>query len=128
MITDRYIKLIDKLSSKTQEKKVIWQRSSSQDEFKLELEKGAITIGKYEGDFNNAPEVFINIYNDRGDRIDVISINGSDKHFEYINEFYSSIRRSYYKVDETIDSIFNELESDKTLGAPEISEDDDLPF
>lgn len=128
MIPDKYIELIEKLSSKTAQKMIVWQKTSSGGEFKLQLAVGTLTVNKYDGDFNNKPSIIVNIYNDKGDRVDVIDIEDSMKEFGLADDFYASVRRSYYKVDETIKGFFDELDTDKIIGFGEKEEEDDLPF
>ncbi|HWZ22025.1 MAG TPA: hypothetical protein VNW06_05190, partial [Cytophagaceae bacterium] len=104
MISDKYKELIERLSLKTEQKQIIWQKSSRDGEFKLQLGGGTLTVGKFEGDYNYKPSISIIIYNDRGDKIDAIDVEDSMHDYLLVDEFYSSIRRSYFKVDETIES------------------------
>jgi hypothetical protein len=129
MISPKYLELVEKLSSRTEERKIIWQKSSSSGEFKLQLASGTLTIVRYEGDYNNRPFIVINIYNDRGDKIDVIEAEDSTQEFNALEQLYSFVRRSYYRVDETIDSFFDELSTDKIIGVEgKEEEEEDLPF
>ncbi|MBS7563579.1 hypothetical protein KHS38_04095 [Mucilaginibacter sp. Bleaf8] len=129
MLSEKYIGLIKKLFEKTKSKAAIWQKSSTQGQFQLQLSSGIVTVSKYDGDYNNNPAVFISIYNASGDRIDTLNVESDDHEFVLANELYSMVRRSYYKVDETIDGFFDELNSDKVIGETSSAPDDeDLPF
>ncbi len=48
MISSNIKILIDKLKTKTELGQAIWSKTSSDTEFKLELQKGAITIDNWE--------------------------------------------------------------------------------
>jgi hypothetical protein len=128
MISEQYTELINKLLSKTIEKKIQWQKSSSQGEFKLQLTIGTLTINKYDESYNNSAVVTINIYNNSGDKIDTLYVEDSAPEYKLLDSFYSSIRRSYYRVDETIQGFFSELDTDKIIGMEGAPEEDDLPF
>ena len=127
MIPDNFKLLIEKLKAKTSRKEAIWSKTSRDNEFKLDLGKGAITIDNYSDD-DGLNYVDMVVINDRGDIIDRIWFSRKNL-FDYdeLVELHNMARRAYYKVDETFKSIFKELDSDKTLGIAE-PKDDDLPF
>ncbi len=129
MIPDNFKQLIAKLLDKTQKKEVIWQKTSRQDEYKLELASGALTIDKWSPDNKYNMSIDIAIYNDRGDRIDRIAASEDEEHedFKLLDEFHTEVRRAYYKVDETFKGIFDELEKDGSIGKTE-TPSTDLPF
>lgn len=127
MIPENFKILVDKLKEKTTKKEAIWSKTSRDDEFKLDLGKGAITVDRWNGEDPDEQFVDIAVINDRGDRIDSIYFMSSEKEdFKYLVELHSLAKRAYYKVDETFKSIFKELDSDKTIGTEK--KPDDLPF
>ncbi|WP_449438808.1 hypothetical protein [Pedobacter steynii] len=126
MIPDNFKTLIEKLTEKTSRKEIIWTKTSRDDEFKLALEKGAITIDRWNSDELNEQLVDMTVLNEDGDRIDYISFSYSEKDdFKSLADLHSLAKRAYYKVDETFKSIFKELDSNKTIGR---EEETDLPF
>lgn len=127
MIPENFKILIDKLKEKTTRKEAIWSKTSRNDEFKLDLGKGAITVDRWLNEDTGEQLVDIAVINDRGDRIDSIYFNSTEKEdYKYLIELHSLAKRAYYKVDETFKSIFKELDSDKTIGTEK--KPDDLPF
>ncbi len=123
MIPNNYQKLIDKLIDKTQRNQAIWDKTSRENEYKLELGKGSITVDNWEHEFEM--HVDINLRNDRGDIVDSISRTKGTVDYDSIMQLHTVAKKSFYKVDETIDSIFKELDSDKIIGK---RGSDDLPF
>lgn len=135
MIQNKLKTLVDLLYDKTVKREVIWQKTSNDAEFKLALKSGALTIDKWEHDYNNYIEVVL--YNDNGDKIDVFQ--GTDNNneeieiFKFLDNFHQEVRRAHYKVDETIDGFLDEIRSEGVIGKqqeiiPLPPEEDDLPF
>lgn len=135
MINDKLNKLLNLLTDKTKKKEAIWNKASGNNQFKLKLpENIAVTISYYEGDYNNPESYTIVIYNSNGDAIQRYSTDEhtSPEDFELISSFHQVASDSYYKVDETFDSLIRSIESTDTIGMIENpkNEDiaDDLPF
>ncbi|OQP44881.1 hypothetical protein A4H97_11020 [Niastella yeongjuensis] len=130
MIPENYKALIVKLKQKTLNKETIWSKTSRNEEYKLVLDKGAITIDKWDSD--SVSYIDISIINDRGDVIDRIQVSDGEELNDYnlLSELHAAAKRAYYKVDETIKSIFIELDSSKIIGKENAPSDDvdDLPF
>lgn len=130
MTQNKIIILIERLLERTLDKQVVWQKWSGTDEYKLDLKSGAITVDKWNHDYQLYAEVVL--YNNNGDKIDVLSANDSDnqENFELISNFHSEIRRSHYKVDETIDGLLDEIGLPGIIGKEQEKkqEEDDLPF
>jgi hypothetical protein len=121
MIPDNFKTLIKKLSLKTLNKEAIWTTTSRENEFKLNFVKGAITISRFEYEFENS--ISIAIFNENGDKVENLLISDISKEdFSNLSELYSIITRNYFKVDETYKLIFNELDSNDIIGS------DGLPF
>ena len=127
MIPDNIKTLIEKLKNKTIAKQTIWSKTSRENEFKLELSKGSITIDNWEDEVGMLIDFVIR--NESGDVIERIAFNSNDEYIDYkfILELYTLVKREYYKVEETIKTIFDELDSDKKIGK-EHRPEDDLPF
>lgn len=129
MIPNNFKNLIEKLLNKTQKREVIWQKSSREDEYKLDLDSGALTVDKWSPENKFNMSIDIAIYNDRGDRIDRIEVHSEENpdDFKLLDEFHSEVRRTYYKVDETFKGILTELDKEGAIGKEEKTSDD-LPF
>lgn len=129
MVPDNFKTLVEKLKEKTVKQEAIWSKTSRDEEFKLDLEKGAITVDRWLNEETGEQLVDIAVINDRGDRIDSIYFSQADKDdYKYLIELHTMAKRAYYKVDETFKSIFKELDSDKTIGKEKKVDNDDLPF
>ncbi|ARS36767.1 hypothetical protein [Pontibacter actiniarum] len=128
-MTDKFKDLVERLLKKTEAKTAIWAKSSLANEFKLVLSKGAITTDSWHDSNTGEDLVDLRILNENGDIVEDITFNKSEYPNGYgmLQQLHSAARRSYYKVDETIDSIFKELDSDKTIGK-RADESSDLPF
>jgi hypothetical protein len=126
MIPGNIETLIKAVIDKTSSKKAIWGKTSRPNEFKLHFEKGAVTTDYWVDE--NGEIIDFGIYNAFGDRIDnYYALKGSTE-YELLYELHSCAKRNFYKVDETISSIFSEVKSDKNIGKREVENLDDLPF
>ena len=125
MVPDNFKTLVDKLKEKTTKKEAIWSKTSQDNEFKLDLGRGAITVDHWGNEFGQY--VDMSVINEDGDIVDSIRFHeGEINEYKYLIELHSLAKRAYYKVDETFKAIFKELDSDKTIGVERNS--DDLPF
>ncbi|MFH6963576.1 hypothetical protein ACHRVK_14370 [Flavobacterium plurextorum] len=124
MISDNIKILIGKLKTKIEANQAIWSRTSRDTEFKLELQKGAITVDSWE-DSTLGSVVDLAIFNENGDIVDSVAaqINEDPEDYKVLLEIYELAKKSYFKVDETLKTIFDELDSPKTVG-----KDNRLPF
>ena len=124
MIPDHFKILIDKLKIKANNKKTVWSKTSRETEFKLNLQNVAIVVDKWVHEGVNY--VDITIWNDDGIVIDQLRFSEADAEgFLLLSEIYALASRSYFKVEETFDIIFKELDGDGVIG---LKADDELPF
>ncbi|MCJ8290466.1 MAG: hypothetical protein HRT58_12435 [Crocinitomicaceae bacterium] len=128
-IPEKIVSLIKALTEKTLSKNAIWSKSSQNNEFKLFLEKGAVTTAYLDNTYGN-DSVDFSIYNVHGDRIDGYNAVRTDPNFAILLDLYNSAKREFYKVDETITSLFDQVRNDGEIGKRLVdeAEDDDLPF
>lgn len=127
MIEQELKYLIQKLIEKTASKNAIWTRTSRDNEFKLELQNGAVTVDSW---FNNISSADFAIINQNGDIIQRVVLNDDDADYQLLIELHELAKRAYFKVDDTIRSIFIELEQKKIVGKEDKTprKSDDLPF
>ncbi|MEC7770837.1 MAG: hypothetical protein VX798_06615 [Bacteroidota bacterium] len=116
--------LIEKLISKTKSGKAHWGKTSSENEYKLAFKNAMITSDTWFDNTTGMQVADFIIRNNRGDTIQQFVFHESEDGFELLKNLNASIVESYFKVDETINDIFNELDSDKDVG----KKDDPLPF
>ncbi len=126
MIPNNIKDLIKALIAKTASKKAIWGKTSRPNEFKLSLEKGAVTTDCWNE--NGTESVDFGIYNVYGDRIDNFLAEKGDADYDLLVELHNSAKREFYKVDDTISHLFNEINDSKSVGKREIEGKEDLPF
>ncbi len=123
MMSENLKFLITKLKEKTSLGQAIWKKTSNDTEFKLEFIKGAVTIDKWENEFENF--IDIHIINENGEEVEGIKIDSrSQQNYLILEELYEIIKKNYYKIDETFKSILDELDSEKIIG----KSNDDFPF
>ncbi len=119
MISENIISIIEKLSEKTHSNLVEWNKSSGVDGFKLVLKVGSISIDKFFTSDENCWIMDLTILNERGETIErylksqVEEVEG----YNYLETFYSLVRRKYLKADETIKNLLDELDN-KDLSQP----------
>lgn len=136
MIPDRLKKIVELLIDKTLEKKVIWNKTSGADAFKLQLSNGSYLTVSYDYGNYNTEYITINVFNDIGEIIERFDNENDqdDPTNELMYKFHKVARDSYFKVDETMDNLWSELSKKDIIGIkedPQINkphEDDDLPF
>lgn len=128
MIPDSFTALLERLIEKTKKKQIIWAKTSRDNEFKVFLEKGAITTDNwYDPDIGDSA-VDLAVYNERGDQIDRVSFFQAErKEYDDLVALHSLAKKSYFKVEETFEDILKQLNTDKTIGEDR-KENDDLPF
>lgn len=106
---DNIKQIIKELKDKTNSKKISWVKTSSENEYKIQLNKGAITTDYWiDEDGNN---VAFDIYNEDGNKIVSLFYMQKDKPIEYsiIKELHTIIDKNFYKVDETLNGLLDEL-------------------
>lgn len=129
MIPQNITDLIKSILEKTASRKAIWGKTSRPNEYKLLFNKGAITTDNWTAEEGKECADFA-IYNSFGDKIDNYYASKGEKDFELLIELHNTANREFFKVDETIAGLINEINSDKSIGKREIEKEDEdnLPF
>lgn len=123
---DQKIKdIIAELSDRTEKKVAVWNRFSSSEQFYIKLKTATLKIDRLTAK-DKSIVYQVAIVNDKGDVI--YNFNAfkttSPEEFNLLKEFHQKVKRAYFKVEETIEGLFDEIK--KTEG--EIGQDDSLPF
>lgn len=124
MSESKVIEIIDKLVEKTSLKQAIWDITSKADQFVLNLGDSSITIEKWED--NTMLHYFtLIIRGSFGQLVYQISISNEENNDTYkrLKSLHEVAKSSYFKIDETLNDIFNKVNSDKVIGFK-----DDVPF
>lgn len=140
-LTDKYVDLIRSLIDRTKDGDVDWRDTSTSKQFAVYLKSGNITIDYYpeiERPDRARPEGYgITIFNDEGNKVDEIKAlrTQNNNTFNLLKELYTSAKRSYLKVDKTVDGMLSEISEEEEVGGEPPSgsgeafePDDELPF
>lgn len=125
---DKIETLIDNLKAKTINKEANWERVGNGDQFSLTLKSGKVLVDKYITSQSSILYTIL-ITNNKGDMIyqtnarQNISGEKNIKNYQIIKELHESIKRAYFKVDETIDGLLGEIDEKGKIGT-----DNSLPF
>ncbi|WP_374460240.1 hypothetical protein [Chryseobacterium taeanense] len=109
--------LIQLLEEKTRSNDAMWTRTSSDNEFKIDINNSTITVDMWNVEAVTYYEFVI--LNENGDRVERIVVGDDDpfnSEFQIVTNFYDAVRNSYFKVDETIENILKELNSSNKIG------------
>ncbi len=110
-MNDKLHTLLNVLTEKNINNETIWLKTSGDNEFKIKLSKAHLTVSQWnDGDGENYD---IAIYNANGEQIEYLHVMSNDifnkEEFDLLKKHYESVTKTYYKVDETINSIIDEL-------------------
>lgn len=129
MTNDKILKLIDSLYEKTINKQANWEKLGSDERFSLSLEMGRIVVDKIPSK-SGGNVFYFGIINKKGELITSSTFTKDPTYhieteqYKKIKDFHERIRSSYYKVDETIESLLKEINKSGDIG----NSTDDLPF
>ncbi|WP_029294256.1 hypothetical protein [Chryseobacterium hispalense] len=109
--------LIQLLKDKTANKNAIWSRTSGNNEFKIEINNATITTDCwFTDDILYYDFVILNENGEVVERISVSDTNIFSEEYQILSDFYDVVKNSYFKIDETIDNILNELNTNTKIG------------
>jgi hypothetical protein len=126
MIAENFKLLIEKLKLKTIKREACWTKTSRDEEYKLHLGKITILSDCWLDEVSFNKKVDLIILNEDGEKIDGVILSKGDDEYESLLELHTIAKQSYYKIDETFKSIFEELDSNKIVGEKKKNELDDL--
>ena len=122
---------------KTAKKEAVWVKEDNG--FSIKLSNNSyLTINRYFENYNGNIYV-VDLFNENGYKILSADTSNEDQNviYEFADELFYAITNVYYKVNETLDGIIAELDSNQLIGDKnfqvskpknEASDDDDLPF
>ena len=125
--------LMLRLIEKTDEGNAFWSKTSGNNSFQIVFPNGAVTISQGFDGYNQEEWFNFSLFNNNGESIYNISSTDTDStpgELDIVSQLFNSVLSSYYKVDITIDSILEIIDSNATVGNRDIntSNDDGLPF
>jgi len=93
-----------------------WQRTSGENEYKLQLRDGeVITVDKWLDKRQNY-RVEMLVYSAEGEVADRVTFTEHDQEFIILDQFYDAVRRSFFKVDSTFQKIIQEIDEPSNVG------------
>jgi hypothetical protein len=112
----KYKQIIALLIRKTENGRAIWRETSAKQQFSTKLESGTILIEPAFDKSENSKIFILSILNDTGDRVFSLTVSPLKEKgdFNLVARLYDTIQRKHFKVDETLDSILDELKSDSS--------------
>ncbi len=131
MINEKTKSLIEKLLEKTKANEVNWTQGSGNYSFQLILNSGSMSLDSFYDSDSDQQIISMGLYNDNGESIESIWFREKEDkdNFRFLESFYHEVKRKYLKVDETIDSFFEEINKEGKIGKKVKRNDiDDLPF
>lgn len=114
MKNNKYCTLISRLIDTTIEGRVYWQKTSRQNEYTTDVSSYSVTITSLsQSTFTIAKDAndkyALTLINEDGDTIDIQEIVPADDDYKQMTTLFAEARRSFYKVDDVLDSIIEEL-------------------
>jgi hypothetical protein len=106
-------KLVTTLLEGTKNGTIQWEQTARKTEFRTSISAGSITVDKWDWTHEESDETGttadIAVFNKAGEKIDTcVAYGGAD--FAKLAQLHEAVRRKVLKVDETIESIFKELQ------------------
>jgi len=126
-MSPEYKTFITKLKDKTKSKMAIWNKTSREDEFILKMAEGSVTVDNWENDNDGANCTDLRIWNNKGEVIDNLTYVSGSPDYRELKDLHEIVKRSYFKIEDTLESFIKELDSKRVTGKEE-PEEDDLPF
>ncbi len=111
MIEQKYKEIIEKLVSSTRQKRIKWEKTSRDTEFKVVLGSSMVTTDNWLLD-TGTKCVDLGLWNSNGELAGRIAFEDNElegEDYRTLLELYTLVKNSYYKVDETFDEILNNL-------------------
>ena len=121
MIKEKYEALIKKLIDATDNGTIVWEKTSSKDEYQTKIGQNGVNVGFFDPeDLANSflimpngskPKLhyYLNIINSEGIEVDSEEREINDAGFDKLRTLYHEVRRKYLKVDETLDDILKNI-------------------
>jgi hypothetical protein len=111
MIADKIASLIMALKDQTESGTITWDTTNRTTEYIVQFNSGSITTDAWHHEEANRDYADFIIYNANGEKIETLQFSKQSDNADYtiLSELYKTIQRKLLKVDETIESIFNEL-------------------
>ena len=112
MIDQKHMELIDKLIKGTSLKKLNWERTDRETEFKLVVGSSTVTTDNWFLE-NGIDCVDMSVLNKDGEIIDRIAFENNDRERQEYTDLlrlYTAAKQSYFRVDEAFSELLSHLD------------------
>lgn len=109
----KYYELIQRLYKLTKERKLEWRKTSSENEYMLELNAATFAISKdmeYYDTISSSEFIAVSMYNDKNMAIPIVSVMADDKDYPILESLYNEAVDSCTKETETLEKVIEELD------------------
>ena len=112
-VSSKYQRLISALLDATEERRIKWETTSVSNEYQTVINKNMLSVRCFPsydsfGNCSNKPGYALHLKNTAGEIID--TYYGGSSYTRNESEYlYDAARRSYFKVEETIDDMISNL-------------------
>lgn len=113
--------VVNNLLSGTRDGVFSWETTERQEEFRLRLQKGFVSVDKWEAPdpsnpYNGEEMAEIVFYNIKGEKVDRLGCSWTAEKADYdlLVKLQEAAKRNALKIDEVLDSLFEEI-SDKSI-------------
>jgi hypothetical protein len=111
-IPSNIVKLIEKIKLKTLERKLVWENTSRETEYKCIFSSGEfITIDRWWETATNSNFSDFWVYNSSGGKVDRVFTSLPSAEYDFLIGLYEVVVKSVTKSDETYDHLFGELDN-----------------
>lgn len=108
MIQEKYRDLIEKIILATEQKKIAWEKTSRDNEYKSMIGSSMVTTDNWDSP-DGTMNVDFSIWNSNGVLVDTLQAGQGTLDYVDLMKLYTAARASYLKADETIADILEHL-------------------
>lgn len=107
-------KLIELITSKTNQKLISWSRGSLVNEYRADLNAATLNISRgssHQTPLDDLEYIHLSMFNGTGNAITLAYLESMDIDFDLLEKLYFAAKDSCTKETETIELLFQELEN-----------------
>ena len=128
-IPEDYRDLVVKLLKASEGKRVLWTESTTAtNSFRVTLKNFTITLHRGLDENTEQEWVGVEVRDGAGNRVDWFSCSKSDRDFNVVSNLYDLALRRARKIDQAVQEIAKELESQGQIGYEVEDVDGTIPF
>jgi len=127
MIPDDYTELIDELTRRTLEGRVLWKPTLNQREYLVYFDQFTLSLRDGSDDEDNA-YITVTLKDKAGKNIDYFTVWSGDADWAKVSDLHQASRRKALNIDGAIKSIVTELRTKTAIGmkVPKTEDEDEV--